>query len=317
MTPTQCRNPAAAGGFSLLELLVVSGVLAVLLGLAVGFLGKTDPYAVAEATLRGELRAAQFTARAEGLPTEVLVEPGTDTAPVATVRSRLLEPVATFHCEPGELVLEEYLRGQYGGQDAPGRFGRGRRSDGGDKQPALRWAAPPPLVDLHDGFALRIELYLERRQSCTVLRCGGWCELALDGACRPRARLQLDGGTALASAVATLAGDVALPIARWCTLDFAADGRECWLAIDGREVARGPAGGAPQQGASDVLDVSPGDDPVPGVVDEIRVLAYALGPLQYLPPELQPDRPHRIAFDARGKAVTATAVAWQEPGEQP
>ena len=64
----------------------------------------------------GEIRAAQFTARAEGLPTEVLVRPGTDTAPVATVRSRLLEAIASFHFEPREQFLDASLQPQLGGK---------------------------------------------------------------------------------------------------------------------------------------------------------------------------------------------------------
>ena len=65
-------------GFTLLELLVVIGVLSVLTGLSLGYLGRTDPERIANAVLAGELRAAQLTARAEGVPTEVLLRPGVD-----------------------------------------------------------------------------------------------------------------------------------------------------------------------------------------------------------------------------------------------
>ncbi|MFY9340926.1 MAG: prepilin-type N-terminal cleavage/methylation domain-containing protein, partial [Planctomycetota bacterium] len=64
-----------SAGFTLLELLVVIGVLSVLMGLSVGYLGKTDVSAIANSVLAGELRAAQMTARVEGAPTEVLVRP--------------------------------------------------------------------------------------------------------------------------------------------------------------------------------------------------------------------------------------------------
>ena len=40
-----------SGGFTLLELLIVAAVIAVLFGLAVGFLGKTDPRTVADSIL--------------------------------------------------------------------------------------------------------------------------------------------------------------------------------------------------------------------------------------------------------------------------
>ncbi|MCA8973756.1 MAG: prepilin-type N-terminal cleavage/methylation domain-containing protein [Planctomycetes bacterium] len=311
------KRPSAAG-FTLLEMMVVCGVLAVLFGLGIGYLGKTDPFAVADSVLAGEIRAAQFTARAEGLPTEVLVRPGTDTAPVATVRSRLLEAIASFHFEPREQFLDASLQPQLGGSAVEqGRFGHARRNQAGDNAPVLRWAAPKTVVDFRSGLALRVDLFLESRDPCTVLRLGGVVDLRLEDGGRPRARLRLSGGTAQASAVATLKSEIALPLRRWCTLDIACDGSEFWFTLDGRELARAAADGEPLQGENDVLDVSPGDQPVPGIVDEVRVFAYAFGPTQLLPVELQPDHPYRIAFDGRGEPMTETEVKWLTPEERP
>lgn len=314
--PGACRR-AGQVGFTLLELMVVCGVLAVLFGLAVGFLGRTDPRSVADSVLNGELRAAQWTARAAGLPTEVLVTPGVD-GQSATVRSRLLEPVVSFHFEPDEPVLDPSLRPSLGGESVPqGRFGHARRNVEGEAAPLLRWPAPPAIVNLEEGFALRCDLYLESRDQGVVMRWGGVVELRLDGDSRPSARLKLTGGTALASAVATLEGELALPLRRWCTIDVACDGRECWLTLDGRELDRAVADGAPLQDESDVFDVSPGDSPVPGIVDEVRVFAYSFGPVQRLPVELQPDRPYRIEFDPRGEPLGSTDVRLVNLGEQP
>src|SRR5262245_20014324 len=128
-------------GFTLLELLVVMGVISVLFGIAIGFLGRTDPQMVADSMISGETRAAQMTARAEGLPTEVWIRPGLDGMP-ATVQARLLQPVLTFHLEPGEDVLAESLRPTLHGDDvAQGRFGPGRRSKEGERVPLLSWPA--------------------------------------------------------------------------------------------------------------------------------------------------------------------------------
>ncbi|MCA8951263.1 MAG: prepilin-type N-terminal cleavage/methylation domain-containing protein [Planctomycetes bacterium] len=312
-TPTR----SLAAGFTLLELMIVCGVLAVLFGLAVGFLGKTDPTLVADSILAGELRAAQWTARAEGLPTEVLVTPGPDGL-AATVQSRLLEPIASFHFEPNEPVLDASLRGALAGRDVEqGRFGHGRANVEGQTAPVLRWVSPPSVIDLSQGFALRLDLRLDARGSCTLLRWGGIVELRLDADSKPEARLKLTGGTEAASNVATLKSRLALPLRQWCTLDVACDGRECWLAVDGRELGRSVADGQPQQDDRDTLDVALGDDPVPGTVDEVRVFAYSFGPVQRLPKELQPDRPYRIEFDARGEPVGSTAVKLLLPEERP
>lgn len=311
------RAAIAAAGFTLLELLVVCGVLAVLLGLSVGMLGRTDPQAVADSVLAGELRSAQLTARAEGLPTEVLVRPGQDGAQ-ATVQTRLLQPVATFHFEPREGVLDEVLRPTYGGDDVPqGRFGHARRNRAGDKAPVARWAVRPEAGDLREGVVFRLDLWLDDRAAATVLRCGGMVEAQLDSEGRLRARWKLQGGTTSATPVAALQAKTVLPLRRWVTVDVACDGRSAWLSVDGHEVDRAIADGRPLHEPEDVLDVSPGDAAVPGMIDEVRVFAYVFGSSQDLPSPLQPDHPYRIGFDSRGEPSTSTAVKLVMPEEHP
>ncbi|MBP8302007.1 MAG: prepilin-type N-terminal cleavage/methylation domain-containing protein [Planctomycetes bacterium] len=311
------RRKAAAGGFTLIELLVVSAVLATLFGLAVGFLGRTDPKNVADSVLAGEIRSAQLTARAEGLPTEVFVRPGQDGAS-ASVQSRLLQPVVTFHLEPGEGVLDESLRPTVGGEDvANGRFGHARRNREGDKAPILRWPVRPNVIDLREGLAIRLDLWLENRTACTVWRLGGLGELQLDDDLKPKARLRLTGGAAGNTPTVALAGKLALPLRRWCTIDVACDGRAAWITVDGRELDRAPAEGQPLHGEDDVFDVSPGDAAVPGLVDEVRMMAYVFGTAQTLPNLLQPDRVYRLAFDSRGQPIGSTAVKLLMPEERP
>ena len=80
-----------SAGFTLLELLVVIGILSVLTGLSVGYLGRTDPEMVARSILEAELRSAQLTARSEGIPTDVSVRQNQDG--LWQVQARLLQPV--------------------------------------------------------------------------------------------------------------------------------------------------------------------------------------------------------------------------------
>lgn len=57
-TPSRRTEACAAGGFTLLELLVVMGLLSVLTGMAVGVLGRRDPHMIAASTIGGACRAA-------------------------------------------------------------------------------------------------------------------------------------------------------------------------------------------------------------------------------------------------------------------
>ena len=304
------REGARARGFTLLELLVVIGVISVLAGLSVAYLGRTDPRAIADATIGGELRAAQMTARAEGVPTEVLLRPGTDGQP-ATVQARLLDAVAAFRLEPDEPVSDEAMRADVLGEDVPsGRFGHARRPAADGKSTLLRWEVTPDLLDLRDGFVVRLDLRLERRAAATVLRLPPTLELALDADNRPRARLRLRGEGG-GSVMAAVSSDQELPLDRWCTLELGADGRSAWLSLDGRELARSAAAGTPQQEDRAAFEVSPADGPVPGAVDEIRWWRYVLAPPQTLPVELPLVAAYRFAFDARGEAIEQPQVRFE------
>lgn len=297
-------------GFTLLELLVVIGIISVLTGLSVGYLGRIEPKELAASMVAGELRRAQLTARAEGVGTEVVVSPGRTDEP-ATVRARLLEPVATFGFEPGAPVLDEVLRPVLGGRDVSnGRFGHARAPLLDERNPLLRWPVTPAVLNLRDGFLCRCDLWLERRAPATVLRLPPAVELTLDEDLRPRARFRLralgtDGTTA-----ATVVGGIGLPVGRWCTVDVACDGEQAWLTVDGREVARGPAEGMPMQEGEGSFEVSPNEAPLPGIVDEVRWFVFTWAPPQTLPQVLVPKQTYRFAFDSRGDPVAEPVIRW-------
>ncbi|MFO0278417.1 MAG: Tfp pilus assembly protein FimT/FimU, partial [Planctomycetota bacterium] len=207
-----------ADGFTLLELLVVIGVLSVLTGLSIGFLGKSDPKMVADAVLGGELRAARLSARAEGVPTEVLVQPGADGAAgaPARVQARQLRPAVAFRFEPGQAFEDESLQPALGGEDAPdGRFGHGRRVAPGGKAAVVRWSPPSSLLDLRDGFVVRFDLLLESAGPATLLRLPPAIELTLDAEGRLRARLRGNGVGAGEGRLVPVAAAQPLPRGRW------------------------------------------------------------------------------------------------------
>jgi len=311
MTPSAAiQRGIRADGFTLLELLVVIGVLSVLTGLSIGFLGRTDPMAIAQSVLAGETRAAMMTSRAEGVPTEVLLRPGVETEP-ATVQSRLLQPIAAFRFEPDEGTLDETLRPTLGGEAvANGRFGGARRSKTGERTSIVHWPLAPARVELRDGFVIRCDVRLDSRAAATIVKIGEILEFGTDDAARPVARLRMRAATGETVQV-PLASTTPLPLRTWCTLDIASDGRSTWITHDGRELARAAVTGSLQQEPDHALEISPADRPVPGVVDEVRVFVYAFAPAQLLPTGLQPRRAYTFSFDSRGEPLEQPKVEWE------
>ena len=299
-----------AAGFTLFELLVVIAILSVLTGLSVGFLGKTDPTMIANAVLGGELRAAQLSARAEGVPTEVLLQPGTDEGP-ATVQARLLRPVVSFRFEPNQAYEDDSLRPVLGGEDAAdGRFGHARRVAPGGKGAVVRWTPTAALLDLRDGFVVRFDLLLDSAGPATLLRLPPAIELTLDADGRLRARLRVAGLGGGDNRLVPVASSQPLPRGRWCTVDLGCDTRRCWLAVDGREVGDAVCDGVPQQEDDATFEFAPADAAFTGLVDELRWFVYQFGSPQQLPIECEAPKALRFSFDARGEAVERHAVAF-------
>lgn len=298
------RPPPRQHGFTLLELCVVAGLLAVLTGIGVGFLRRGDSGRGAMLSmLAGQLRSAALTAQSRGLPTEVRIEPGVPGG-AARVRSRELVPITVFHLEPEDRTFAPVLRPEVHGVDVPqGRFGHARRNQDGDKAPLLSLKTEPVDFDVSDGFVFRLDLLLEQHQAATVLRLGRGFEIELDARGHVRVRLVQRGDGGQSGGTALLETAAALPFGRWCNLEVVHDGAELWCAVDGQELGRVAAGAPLLQQRGDELQLSPGDAPVAGLLDEVQWLAYGWTEPLLLPLGYAVPAECRVHFDAAGDVV--------------
>lgn len=302
------ENRARNAGFTMLELIVTAGIIAVLAGLGLGFLQRSDGLPEAKSAIVGSLRLAALDARTRGLPTEVVLEPGVDGAP-PTVRARGLDPQLLVTFDPGQRQLDSRIVPQLGGEDVvDGRVGRGRRQKIGDPSSALRLSVTPQTVDLARGFALRLDVRLTSRGSGTLLRLGNTLTVRLDESGCPQCRMATEDENGRGAAAVNLASPRGLPVGRWCTFEVAADGGRAWLAIDGRVVAEATQRERVRQQKDETLEVLPGGEPIGCDVDELQILAYAVADAQRLPDGVSLQKAVRIAFDAQGEPIAPPSI---------
>ncbi len=286
MMPSQ--SCITSRGFSILELLVVLGLIAVLTGLGMGFLGRgnTD-MVVAWTVLRDQVRLAADSAYGSGRPTDLRINQPED-LPVS-VQCRILQPVGFWHLEPGEQPFGALLPRLHGESSPAGRFGACMLPDPEARKTLFTLPTNgQSRFDLRDGFSFRLELRLQERQQMVVARLGRAFRIELSAELQPKAVVTLaDPGPTPGRNILLQGLDQSLPLDRWFSLELLHDGKELSLLVDGVAWARQEAKGHAYQQAEDELEISPADTPVLGAVDEIQLYAYEMGPPRHLPSGVQ------------------------------
>jgi len=289
------------------------GVLAVLSGIGIGFLGKSESSAsITWTILRDKIRLAHETARTSGRPTTV--EMITTKDGDRLLRGKTLETVGQWHLETDERPFADLIPDLHGIVDPDGRFGECMRPDP-DKDESMFSLSTAGIArfGMMDGFALQVEVFLDVRDKCVVATfdSGSTFHLELDQDLVPMARMHLSaGGDQRGRSIEIQAEDHALPLQRWVSLGVYHDGREFALTVGKEVVAQAAAKGELYQSRQGGLfEVSPRGSMVPGKIDEIQLLAYSRGEAVLLPMDVDIaglDRP--VVFDRRGKLVTPVTI---------
>lgn len=296
----------AASGFTILELMVVMGVISVLFGLGFGFLqGSASNLELAEAVLRDQLRVAGLSARTRHLPTEIEILPGDEGRPVR-MRARILAAVGHWHMEPGESWPGLGLTPELFGESVPGRYGFAMRGDPDGPALLSLETEGKGFFDLRHGFALRLEVKLDAREEMVLARLGESFELRLDSELRPQGSVSLRGAVGARGSRVTVSGKESLSLQPWHSLQLVHDGRELRILLDERLLDRAAAKGQLFQEGDEQFSVSPEDQPVLGLIDEVQLLAYEYSLTQDLPSGVQLEGVSgSIVFDRHGELVGA------------
>jgi hypothetical protein len=302
--------------------MIVLGLLGFLFGLGVGFLRSTASAGdLALSIVRDRARAASLAARRRGLPTQMVVEPAGEV--LTRVRARVLYPVGDWHFEEGERPRTSLLAAEVTGESVPGRFGRGLRvpyDDRGDRPLFRLETGGSSLFRFEDGFALRFDVKLAALDPGPMARLGDGLAVELEvdefgvGFVVARLVTTRDGQR---GPVAVLRDRAPLP-STWASIEVFHDGRNVGLRVGRRAPVVEPVLGPLYQQASDALEIGLANSPFPGVLDEVRLLAYELDPGETLPEEARLiDLPRAIAFDELGETAEEVSFAIQVGDEEP
>jgi prepilin-type N-terminal cleavage/methylation domain-containing protein len=302
-------SPRNTAGFTLLELITVLGVIAVLSGIGIGFLSKSEnDLEIAIAVVRDKIRLAHETARNTGRPTSVELFQRHDAETQELVgqylSAKVLATVGQWHLEPGERAFAGLDPELIGYPEKNGRYGHGMRPDPekGGTMFAIHTKGEARF-NMRHGFAFKIELFLESREKCVVAQLGPTFVLELDEDLAPIASMFLaDPGSRRGPQVRIDTQDSELPLRRWVSVELVHDGRVFRLLVDGEEVgSKSAMGESFQDRQGNLFEVSP-DGSVPGIIDEIQLLAYHSDEQAELPALVEIkglEKP--IDYDRRGK----------------
>ena len=292
-------------GFTLIELIVVMGLMAMLFGIGVGMLTALNPgKRAALGLVQNMLRSARNNAVARSAPARVRLDPAS-----GEIVAMGMDVLGTWQfetlgldgssgddgvCTGGVLLDDGFLGKALSFEGAPA---------GSHAEVALQ---ENPSFDLREGFMLQCALKLESPDGGRALDVGraAGIECRSNGSLRAWFRPQVTSASGVASSGGIVAVDSEPGVWRagyWMRVEVTYDRRILRLALDGVEVARA-ASAEPVWKIEAPLMIGDARAPFPGAIDALSIYAVVDSGKAVLPRAVSfaPDVPREIVFSADG-----------------
>lgn len=290
-------------GMTLLELLLVMGLMAMLLGVGVGMLTSLDlGQRAAVGSVQNAIRAARNSALARNAPARVKIDLAN-----SLLESESLAVIGTWHFESerleGAFGLDGVLRG---GVIIDDGFVGKALSFAGRKAFAEVPVHQDPSFDLALGFAIDCAVRVDEDGGGRLLRIGHSVGVDVTGAREVKAWFVPEvrdstGALTRGGKLTAESAPNALAKSRWARLHVDYDRRRLLVAIDGIEVARLEAN-ANVWRVEDPLSLSDESSSFPGTLDNLVISAVAASDVLQLPETVRfaAGSATEISFDAGG-----------------
>jgi prepilin-type N-terminal cleavage/methylation domain-containing protein len=278
-------RPAAAG-FTLVELLMVMGLIGVLLGTGLGLLAGLSPGKRAVAGLIEEtLRMSQRSAAVLGTPARVELR-GEE------IQAQVMRPVGTWHFENQSLMGAQQLEAVWLGAGEAPFVSNGFEGHGFDLQAGAPGIleislASDPGFDWSDGFSIRCALRVEDWQDSILLQLGQGMLVALSshgalGVEFRTAAIDEAGNESRGSKVSAQTEPGVMIPGRWKRVEIAYDRHSLRILVDGIERVRRTEQARVWIGEPSII-VSNRTRPFPGVLDRLVFHVQQVLPVKPLP----------------------------------
>jgi prepilin-type N-terminal cleavage/methylation domain-containing protein len=273
-------------GFTLVELLMVMGLIGVLLGTGLGLLTGLAPGERAVAGMIEEtLRMGQRSAAVLGTPARVDLVGN-------QIQAQVMRPVGTWHFEGNSLMGAQGLEAVWlGPSDTPftaqGFAGQGLDLRAGAPGVLEISVASDPVFDWSDGFSIRCALHVEEWQESIVMQLGQGMLVALSsrGALGVEFRAVATdeaGHESRGSKISAQTEPGVMTPGRWKNVEIVYDRHSLRILVDGIERVRRPEEARVWMGEPTIL-LSNKTRPFPGILDRLVLHVQHVMPAQTLP----------------------------------